>query len=147
LILQKNQIPSIKVFALLFLFQLCVVNSALTKITVIDSLENELQNSDQHDRYKFDLYYYLSKHYREIDINKSTDVAFKLLEITLDNDSLYYATYALDLIITNYEQLNQFDSCVKYLNEVIQISKDIKKPHDVAYFQSKLGNIQVKHGK
>jgi len=113
---------------------------------VIDSLQHELETTTQPDHYHLYTFYRLSKQYQNIDTDKSIEVAQKLLKITNENDSLFWSTFALDLLITNYERLNKYDSCVKYLEQAIQISKDINKPHDVAYFQSQLGNSQVKLG-
>ena len=120
--------------------------TVIAQNAIIDSLENELQNNAQPDNFKLKQYYQLSKQYQQVDVEKSQIIAFDLLKISNDNDSLYWSLAALDLIVLNYEALNEFDSCVKYSREATYIAKIINKPWDVAYFQSMLGNAQVNLG-
>ena len=136
-----------RVFLLLFntFIIFCIYlfpGSVISQNVVIDSLENELQNNPQSNKYKLKQYYQLAKQYQDIDVIQSQRVAFNLLNISKDHDSLVWSLYALDLIVLNYEALNEFDSCIKYSREAINIAKTINKPWDVAYFQSTLGNAQ-----
>jgi tetratricopeptide (TPR) repeat protein len=105
-----------------------------------------LQNNTQPDNFKLKQYYQLAKQYQEIDVIQSQKVAYSLLSISEDYDSLVWSLYAFDLIVQNFEALNEFDSCVYYAKAAINTAKTAKKPWDVAYFQSLLGNAQITLG-
>jgi len=113
---------------------------------VIDSLKTELHNSTEPEQFKLRQYYLLSKRYQEVDIEKSQEVAFKLLNISEKHDSLVRSLYAFDLIVQNFEVLNEYDSCVYYAKAAINTAIKVNKPWDVAYFQSLLGNAQINLG-
>jgi tetratricopeptide (TPR) repeat protein len=120
--------------------------TTIAQVPVIDSLKNELHRNTRPERFKLNLYYQLAKQYQEVDVEKSLEVAFDLLEISKDNDSLFWSLYAFDLIVLDYEALNKFDSCVKYSRDAIDIAVKINKPWDVAYFRGMLGNAQINLG-
>jgi tetratricopeptide (TPR) repeat protein len=143
---QKNNIPSVVIAITLLFHGFFNPQTTFALNAIIDSLENQLRQDDRPDHFKLNLYYQLAKQYQEVDVEKSQKIAFDLLEISKDNDSLFWSLYAFDLIVLNYEALNKFDSCVKYSRKAIDIAVKINKPWDVAYFQGMLGNAQINLG-
>jgi len=143
--LRKN-ITSISIcFITLFSF-LTLPGATFAQNALIDSLEYEIRNSSLPDHFMLDQYYYLARAYQEADIEKSIELANEYRKIATENDSLNQALYALDILIINYEAINEFDSSAKYAEEAVYIAKLSEKPWDVAYFQSQLGSIQIKLG-
>lgn len=114
---------------------------------VADSIKQVIDSNPAPGHHKLKQYYELCKAYQKTDPVESNRVAAKMLDISRNNDSLFWALYALDVLVTNYDALNEFDGCIRYAEEAIEIAKRSEMPWDVAYFQSMLGGVQVKIGR
>lgn len=113
----------------------------------IDSVINLIRHSELTDEHLLNEYYQLAKLYIGTYPDKGKEASHKLLEASLAADSLEWALYALQLLITHSESVNDYENGVAYSDEAVRISKLAGRPWDAAYFLGLKGEAEVKLGR